>query len=249
MEKANLCHADLRGADFRKADFREADLGDANLAGANLEQAQLVMSNLENADLTDCLIYGISAWGVNLEGATQTNLMIARPDAPTISVDNLEVAQFIDLLLNNQKIRRVIDTITSKVVLILGRFTPERKAVLDALREELPNRDYLPVLFDFDKQGSKNVTGIVETLARMAKFIIVDLKDPSSVPHGLATVVPFLRTTPVLPLRLRGATGYSMFEDLWAYPWVLATYYYEDAGSLTTAIAEIISAAERSRPS
>jgi hypothetical protein len=31
----------------------------------------------------------------------------------------------------------VIDTITSKAVLILGRFTDERKAVLDALREEL----------------------------------------------------------------------------------------------------------------
>ena len=40
-------------------------------------------------------------------------------------------------MLHNQKIRDVIDTITSKAVLILGRFTPERKAVLDALREEL----------------------------------------------------------------------------------------------------------------
>ena len=35
-------------------------------------------------------------------------------------------------------------------MLILGRFTPERKAVLDALREELRKRDYLPILFDFD---------------------------------------------------------------------------------------------------
>ena len=45
-------------------------------------------------------------------------------------MDDLEIAQFIYLLLNNQKIRHVIDTITSKIVLILGRFTPERKAVL-----------------------------------------------------------------------------------------------------------------------
>ena len=37
----------------------------------------------------------------------------------------------------------MIDTITSKVVLILGRFTAERKAVLDALREELSKRHYL----------------------------------------------------------------------------------------------------------
>jgi len=29
--------------------------------------------------------------------------------------------------------------------LILGRFTEERKRVLDALREELRSRDYLPI--------------------------------------------------------------------------------------------------------
>ena len=68
---------------------------------------------------------------------------------PEITVDNIEVAQFVYLLLHNEKIRDVIDTVTSKAVLILGRFTAERKAVLDALREELRKRDYLPILFDF----------------------------------------------------------------------------------------------------
>jgi hypothetical protein len=50
-------------------------------------------------------------------------------------------------MLNNQKVRDVIDAITSKVVLILGRFAADRRAVLDALREELRKRDYLPILF------------------------------------------------------------------------------------------------------
>ena len=45
-----------------------------------------------------------------------------------------ELAQFIYLLLNNARIREVIDTITSKTVLILGPFTPERKRTLNALR-------------------------------------------------------------------------------------------------------------------
>jgi hypothetical protein len=53
------------------------------------------------------------------------------------------------LLLTNPKVRSVIDTITSRVVLILGRFTPSRKAVLDALREELRRLGFVPVLFDF----------------------------------------------------------------------------------------------------
>jgi hypothetical protein len=75
-----------------------------------------------------------------LEGATQQNLLITDESEPTVTVDNIEVGQFIYLMLNNQKVRDVIDTITSKAVLILGRFTDERKAVLDALREELRKR-------------------------------------------------------------------------------------------------------------
>jgi hypothetical protein len=67
------------------------------------------------------------------------------------------------LLLNNQKIRDVIDTITSKLVLILGRFTPERKIVLDAIRDELRKRSYLPVLFDFEKPSNRDVTKTVST--------------------------------------------------------------------------------------
>ena len=58
--------------------------------------------------------------------------MISGPADPRITSDNLEIAQFLYLLLNNRKIRDVSDTITSKVVLILGRFSDERKAVLDA---------------------------------------------------------------------------------------------------------------------
>src|SRR5215471_5162444 len=96
---------------------------------------------LRGADLTGCRIYGVSAWGLNLEGAKQQSLIITKlaenEPEPEITVDNLEVAQFIYLLLHNEKIRDVIDTITSKVVLILGRFTPERKAILDAIRDEL----------------------------------------------------------------------------------------------------------------
>ena len=101
-------------------------------------------------------------------------------DEPEITVDNIEVAQFIYLMLHNQKIRDVIDTITSKAVLILGRFTDERKAVLDALREELRKRNYLPILFDFDVPASRDITETVSLLARMARFIVADITDPST---------------------------------------------------------------------
>ena len=115
----------------------------------------------------------------------QSNLIITRGAEAVITVDNLEVAQFIYLLLHNEKIRQVIDTITTKVVLILGRFTPERKVVLDAIREELRRRDYIPVLFDFDKPGTKDTHETIPTLARLARFLIADITEPKSIPQEL----------------------------------------------------------------
>lgn len=143
---ANFALAHLTGAHLEQADLTGAilwrtDLTDADLRGAKLFSANLTEAYLQGADLTGCPIYGISVWNVDLTKTKQEQLIVTRPDEPEIRVDNLEMAQFIYLLLNNQKIRNVIDTITSKVVLILGRFTPERKQVLDAIREELRRRN------------------------------------------------------------------------------------------------------------
>ena len=121
-----------------------------NLTGADLSGSQvLVRTDLRGATLTNCRVYGVSVWDAQLEGAEQDNLIITPGGEPSITVDNLKIAQFIYLLLNNAEIRDVIDTIARKAVLILGRFTPERKAVLDALRETLRTQGYVPILFDF----------------------------------------------------------------------------------------------------
>jgi hypothetical protein len=58
-------------------------------------------------------------------------------DEPTVTVDNIEVAQFVYQLLYNEKIRDVIDTIGKKGVLLLGRFTEGRIVVLERLRDKL----------------------------------------------------------------------------------------------------------------
>src|SRR4029078_12101365 len=81
----------------------------------------------------------------------QTSLIITPDTDPNITVDNLDVAQFVYLLLHNEKIRDVLDTVGSKGVLILGRFTPERKPVLDALRDALRRLDFVPLVFGFTK--------------------------------------------------------------------------------------------------
>jgi uncharacterized protein YjbI with pentapeptide repeats len=245
LRGAGLCGAHLSEADLSGADLILADLSRAHLSGADLREASLVKTNLAEADLTGCLVYGISAWNLNLEGATQSNLVISDQGEPIITVDNLRVAQFIYLLLNNEEIRDVIDTITSKVVLILGRFTPERKAVLDALREELRRRDYLSILFDFEKPSSRDLTETISTLAHMARFVIADITDAKSIPQELQRIVPDLPSVPVQPLIATSDYEYGMFEHFRRYPWVLETYQYDSPDDLLGALDEkVISPAE-----
>jgi hypothetical protein len=193
--------------------------------------------DLRNADLTGSLVFGTSAWNLKLERTAQRDLVITEFNQPPVTVDNIEVAQFIHLLLHNEKIRYVIDTITSKAVLILGRFTDKRKAVLDALREELRKRDYLPILFDFEVPATRDITETVSLLARMARFIIADLTDPSSIPKELEAIVPGL-AVPVQPLLEGASRPYAMFKDYWKYDWVLPVYRYEGLDPLLATLAE-----------
>jgi uncharacterized protein YjbI with pentapeptide repeats len=244
LTTADFTNADLREAILSGAYLRGAILTNANLRGAYLQHATLVETILRGADLRECRIYGISAWNLELEGTKQQNLVITHQDEPEITVDNIEVAQFIYLLLHNEKIRNVIDTITSKAVLILGRFTDPRKAVLDALREELRKRDYLPILFDFAVPATRDITETVSLLARMARFIIADLTDPSSIPKELEAIVPHL-AVPVQPLIEGLSRPYAMFQDYWKYDWVLPVYRYEGIEPLLATLAEkIIAPAE-----
>jgi hypothetical protein len=262
LRQANLSQADLTGADLMGTDLREAILSQAILreaslirshfGGANLESvdmrfANLVETNLERAVLKDCRIYGISAWNLKLTGTNQTQLVITAPDEPRITTDNLEVAQFIHLLLNNKKIRTVIGTITSKVVLILGRFTTHRKVILDRIREELRQRDYLPVLFDFDRPGSRDLTETITTLAHMSQFILADLTDARSIPQELSLIVPNLPSVAVQPLLEEGAEEYAMFEHFRRYPWVLEPYRYANTERLLEDLAEKVLAVVEAR--
>ncbi len=248
----DLSGANLRGAALNGCNLEKTMMVGTNLQGATLTRCMLIQTNLEEANLSDCYVYGISVWNANLNNAVQSNLIISnahssKDEEPILTVDSLEVAQFIYLLLNNQKIRQIINTITSKVALILGRFTPERKQVLDAIRDALRNHDLLPVVFDFEKPDSRDLTETVSTLAHMARFIIVDLTDPSSAPHEMATIVPTC-IVPVQPLLLGDDNReYAMFRDLrQRYHWVLPTYCYRDIPNLLVSLKEkIIEPAEQ----
>jgi uncharacterized protein YjbI with pentapeptide repeats len=184
---AILWDANLSGANLREAILSEAQLDRANLSGANLSGATLLETNLVDAVLTGSRVYGVSAWNVKLsQGTKQQDLVITSFLEPEVTVDNIEVAQFVYLLLNNAKIRDVIDTVGKKGVLLLGRFTEGRIAVLERLREELRKRDYVPIVFNFDKPDTKDFT---ETVRLLAKFVIADITNPKSAPLELQATV------------------------------------------------------------
>jgi len=246
LSDARMNQAILSPADLDQADLSRADLSGANLRWANLTNVRFVKTNLSQADLTLCQVFGISVWNPVLTGAIQTNLRITTDDEPEITVDDLEVAQFIYLMLHNERVRQVIDTITSKVVLILGRFTKPRKRVLDALRDELRRRNYLPVVFDFEKPANRDLTETISTLAHMARFVIADLTDAKSIPQELSVIIPNLPSVAIQPLIHVDDTEYAMFEHWQRYPWVLETYRYESLNSLLAAFKEhVIDPAER----
>ena len=197
-------------------------------------------------------MYGVSAWDVRLEGARQERLVITPstflqgrhefirtgespeeiPETGDITVDDLEVAQFLYTLIHNKNLRKVIDTITTKVVLILGRFTEERKRVLDSIRKELRTYDYIPVLFDFQKPANQDLIDTVTTLSRLSRFIIADITDATMVREELRAIVPDL-AVPVQPILKAGGEVYTSFPELRRrYHWVLPVIAYQNENEL-----------------
>jgi uncharacterized protein YjbI with pentapeptide repeats len=226
LSDAFLFLSNLEGADLKKANLKGANLTLANLtladlSGANLQSSILIDTNVEQTTLTGCSIHGISAWALKGIPKDQSNLIITRDKDPvtligdesTITVDNLEVAQFIYLLLYNEKLHDIIGTIGKKGVLIIGRFTKKRKAILHAIADELRNRyDLLPIMFEFHPLSTEPTIKTLSTLAHLSRFVIADLTDPKSVLQELTTILLELPTLPV-QLILHEAAGMPPMGD------------------------------------
>lgn len=241
-----LRNAKAMGGNFERADFEGADARGADFTGATLVNTRFYETNLTDATFDRCWVHGVSVWRVVLDGAFQSELKVTRHDEPTISVDNIELANFIYLLLGNEKIKGVLDTVTSKVVLLLGRFSKDGKAVLDGLREELRRRDYVPVIFDFEKPVDKAVADTVTTLAKLAHFVIADVTDARWVTVETQRIV---REAPSVPFRLikhEAASVPSPITDLRAEfePPLIKPFSYKSLDHAVASVEEIVKPAE-----
>jgi Pentapeptide repeats (8 copies) len=256
LSGANLVQADLRGTDLKWANLSGADLSEANLWDAILCHANLRNANLSKVELSGALliqadlcaatltgssVYGTAVWDIKVDDQTkQQNLIITPHGDSVITVDSIKVAQFIYLLLNNEEIRDVINTITSKAVLILGRFSDDRKLILNALRDALRDKGFLPIVFDFERPEGRDFTETIMTLAGMSCFVIADITNPRSAPLELQATVPDYMI-PFVPILQDGESEFSMFSNLQIkYDWVLGTLEYDSSQSLIDVLDDAV---------
>lgn len=224
-EDARLPLSDLTGADMRNSLFLNADFNGCNLerailAGSYLADGNLTGTNLKGADIRRCRIHGVSAWRVQLDEHTkQVGLDIGSDEEQRITIDDIEMAQFFYLVLNHKKFRKAINVVTSKGVLLLGRFAGGGLERLEAIGEKLREHEYLPILFDFERPEERDLTETIITLVGLAHFVVVDLSGPS-VPQELYATVPDF-AIPFVPILAKGEKGYTTFKSLNKYPWVI----------------------------
>jgi len=128
-------------------------------------------------------------------------------------VDNIEVAQLVYLLLDNSRISGMLNTIVSKIVLILGRFGP-RLQVLEHIRTELRKLGYVPVIFDFDAVAQQTLLQTVTTLAKLSRFIIVDISDAKCAQEEVTAILHEENTAPVILLWQYGTEAWGMATDM-----------------------------------
>ena len=113
-------------------------------------------------------------------------------------------------------VSRMLSEIASRSVLILGRFTDERKKILNAIRKVLstPPRQYVPILFDFEKPDDRDLIESVLRFAAVSRFVIADISDPKSVPAELQAIVPQFPSLPVSLIIESSQREYPVSDNL-----------------------------------
>jgi uncharacterized protein YjbI with pentapeptide repeats len=226
LRGAHFRNAHLAGARFHRAYLRETDLSDAdldrawlrfanlerarcartNFRGADLRHASMVETDLRGANLSDVHVFGISAWSTRTDADTRQDLIVgdgAANDAP-LRAHDLHTAQLLALMLDGIGVRQVFDSVTSKLVLVLGSFSPGEKPVLDALRLALLSRGYVAVTFDFERPSSRDYAETVLSLVGMSRFVIADFTNAKEVRAEVAQAHRQYRRVPIVPIVRQG---------------------------------------------
>jgi uncharacterized protein YjbI with pentapeptide repeats len=253
FSKANLTNALLNNAYMLKTVFREANLTETNLSGgylkradftkaklvrANLISTVMVEADLSEAEISECYVYGISAWKINTKDADQRELVITPDGESSITVDNLRMAQFLYMVLENDRIRDFIDASGKKIALILGRFS--NKDRLLAIKAKLRQKNYIPVIFDFEKPNSQTFIQTIKTLASISRFAIIDLAKPKISLQELPDIAKI--GIPIMPLLpAKDQPPITLIDTLYLQKeMVLEPYRYRNTDDLLSSFNEAV---------
>jgi hypothetical protein len=149
--------------------------------------------------------------------------------------------------LDGEGVSRMLSDIAARSVLILGRFTAQRKPILDAIRKALatPPRHYVPIVFDFERHGDRTLIGSILRFASVSRFVIADLSDPKSVPAELQAIVPQFVSLPVMPIIEATQREYAVADDILSRQSVKPVVPYRDQAHLMAILdAQILAPAE-----
>ncbi len=226
FEEGDFSRANFSNTIFINTKFNKTILTDASFNGATFINCNLNRANLANADFSlkeirETVVYGISAWDLKTTPEMKQSKLVIEKSYELYSdiiasgripmmVDDIEMAQFVYYLSSHKKMRNMINILNSKGVLLLGQFRDGGLERLYKLMDWLKERNYTPMLFDFDRPENLDYTETVITMAGLSKFILADLSG-GSVPQELhATLTNFEK--PVIAYSNQPA--YSMFKDL-----------------------------------
>ena len=129
-----------------------------------------------------------------------------------MTVDDIEIAQFIYTIVDNQKISKMIDSMRTKTVLILSSFDDSSKITVTALKDSIRNHGLIPLLFTFQKPKHKGLMGTVRTMAELSAFVIIDESIFANQIFEISNLIPSVRV-PFARIAREGSKKISMDDE------------------------------------
>lgn len=197
---ADLSSANLTGAHLMGANFHDANLAKANLTNANLTAASLVGAKVGDALLSNCSVYGVSAFNLDGIPKVQSNLIITPLGESPIAVSELETAQLVYLLVSGSRVSRILESVQSKLVLVVGNFRSEREGVLTAIQKALTQQGLVAIVAHFAPPITRVTSERILKLVKFARLILVDLTESNQLQRFVSESWADIRKAPVQQL-------------------------------------------------
>jgi uncharacterized protein YjbI with pentapeptide repeats len=213
FEKTPLVGARLEVVDLAESSFRSVDLRNTLWREVNLDLSSFYDVDCDGAELENCHVFGMRICCVRGTPSRQRRITCSALGQPPLLIEDFKLAPFIHELDRDEATGRLIETLATKLVLLLGRFKAGPKELLDRLFAAFRRRGYIPAIIDFKCAGSHSWDEVMLSVAMCAHFVVVDMTDA----HAAFAEVPYIlasRAVPIKPLIAIGAAEPSQFGGL-----------------------------------